>query len=127
MKRKQLISIIMLVFMFLGTFFYGLFQAYSCVEESNTIGQEQYLSQVGELSSCISEETKISANQLSALRQMISRKNFLSEIMWGVMDVWKATGVCYALAAFLVMFVETANCSQKVIIHYIHNKDGQKA
>lgn len=127
MKRKQLIAIIMLVFMLLGTFFYGLFLAYSCVEESNTIGHEQYLSQIGELSQCISEEVKISVNQISAFRQMISKKSLISDMMWGVIDGWKAISVGFALTAFLVMSVGTANCSQKVIIHYIHNKDGQKA
>lgn len=124
---KRWISMMVLFFILSFSFFGGTYNAYSCVDETNVIGQEEYLSQVGEISQCISEENRIVTSQLGMLRQLVIRKNLFSGIIWNLSGDLRTQEIILSLMAFLVISIGTANRSQKFIIHYIHNKDGQKA
>ena len=124
---RRWISLIVLLFILSCSFFGGIYNAYSCADETNVIGQEEYLSQVGEISQCISEENRIVTSQLGMLRQLVIRKNLYAGTIWNLSGDLKTKEIIVSLMAFLVISIGTANRSQKFIIHYIHNKDGQKA
>ena len=124
---KKWIAGIVLLFLLSCAFSCGIYNAYSCMDESNTIGQEEYLSQVEEIFQCISEENRVNTSQLSMLRQLIIRRGYDIGLAWNGLNETMTLDILLLLTVFLILFIGTANRSQKFIIHYIHNKDGQKA
>ena len=126
-NNKRWIAGIVLFFMLSCAFSGAIYHAYSCIDETNAIGQEEYLSQVGEISQCISEKNRITTSQLAMLRQLNIRRNQSLYFVWSVLSEIKTLDVLLWLMVFFILFIGTANRSQKFIIHYIHNKDGQKA
>ncbi len=87
-----------------------------------------YVSKTSNLDEVIStEEITAGVSQVALFRQLSIRKNSVDTIANYFMSICLNSLLFFAFLAFLNLHDNQINRSDRFIVRYIHNKDGQKA
>lgn len=127
-RNMKFISVLMLTVVLLSSFcgFGADFTSYknSDVPMSNF----SYVSKVSNLDEVIStEEITAGVSQVALIRLLSTRKNSVDSIAIYFMSICLNSLLFLAFLTFLNLHDNQINSSDRFIIRYIHDKDGQKA
>ena len=74
-----------------------------------------------------SKEISVSTSEAAIAQQLSTRRNSVSTFGSGFLVALLPLALGLLFLACMLLYCNSTSCSQRYIIRYIHNKDGQKA
>lgn len=127
-RHMKFISVLMFTVVFLCSFFGFGIDNNSYGNIDHPFRNNSYISLATNLDEIISsEEITAGVSQVTLFRQLSTRKNSVDSIVIYFINSCLTPTLFLAFLAFMNLYETVSNSSNRFIISFIHNKDGQKA
>lgn len=126
-RNKKIISFIALLSVILCSFLGIEYDRLSGNMTDNSISQESYASSFTDMGEVVdAQEISPSTNQFALIRQLSSRRNGAGVFFVFGLSNLKLVVLYFSVLWYMNQHSNSASCSHRVIMCYIHNKDGKK-